>query len=157
LGRELTNGGNTLPVIAVRLKNTFNGDLVRGIVRMQQIGMLCTNGPVYYELRRFNSHTSITGGSWQSYDNDSIIEYNTTATGYTGGVAVAGDFLSAAASKGTTSQGSIDNPVANKRGFITQNYDSTESSCYALIATALGNQNNIQVQVYGSIQWSETR
>jgi len=157
LGRELTNGGSTLPVIAIRLKNSFNGLPVRGIVRIQQIGMLCTNGPVYYELRRFNSHTAITGGTWQSYGNDSIIEYNTTATGYSGGVAVAGDFLSAAASKGTTSQGSIDNPVANKRGFITQNYDSTDSNCYALVATALGNQNNIQIQVYGSIQWSETR
>jgi hypothetical protein len=157
LGRELTNGGSTLPIIAIRLKNSFNGGPVRGIVRIQQVGMLCTNGPVYYELRRFNSHTAITGGSWQSYSDDSIIEYNTTATGYTDGVAVAGDFLSAAAAKGTTSQGSIDNPVANKRGFITQNYDSTDSNCYALVATALGNQNNIQIQVYGSIQWSETR
>ena len=157
LGRQLTNGGDTLPVIAIRLKNRFNNDLVRAIVRVQQIGMLCTNGPVYYELRRFNSHTAITGGSWQIYGDDSVVEYNTTATGYTDGIAVAGDFLSAAAAKGTTSQGSIDNPVANKRGFITQNYDSTNSNCYALIATALGNQNNIQVQVYGTMQWSETR
>jgi hypothetical protein len=157
LGRELTNGGSTLPVIAIRLKNSFNGLPVRAIVRVQQVAMLCTNGPVYYELRRFDSHTAITGGSWQSYGNDSVVEYNTTATGYTGGISVAADFLSAAASKGTTTQGSIDNPVANKRGFITQNYDSTNSNCYALIATALGNQNNVQIQVYGSMQWSETR
>ena len=156
-GRIIQNGGGSLPIIAIRLKNTFNTDHVRGIVRAKQIGIVCTNGPIYYQLRRFDSHTLVTGGTWVSFGDDSIIEYNITATGYSGGVAVSGDFVSAAASKSSTASGSIENPVANKRGYITQNYDSTNSGCYALIATALGNANNIAIEVYGSLQWSETR
>jgi hypothetical protein len=157
LGRTIQNGGNSICLIAIRLKNTFNTDLVRGIVRAQQASMLITNAPVYFELYRFDSHTSITGGTWISQSDDSIVEYNTTATGFSGGLAISGQFLEAAASKGTTTAGAIINPTSNKRGFISQNYDSTDSACYAIIVTALGNQNNLAISAFAALQWSETR
>lgn len=156
-GRILQNGGSSLPIVAIRLKNSFNGNLVRGIVRAMQASILVTNAPVYFELVRFDSHTSITGGNWFSKSSDSIVEYNTTATGYSNGYSVSGQFVDAAASKNTTGSGEIINPVINKRGFITQNYDSSESEAYAIVATALGSSNNINIAVYASLQWSETR
>jgi len=156
-GRVVVNGGDTLPLVAVRLKNSFNGEQVRGIVRAMQASLIITNAPVYMQLVRFDSHTSVTGGTWFSHSADSIVEYNITATGYTGGLPVSGQFLAAAASKNITTTGDIINPVTNKRGFITQNYDSTDSECYAICVTALGSGNNLNIECYGSLQWSETR
>lgn len=156
-GRTIQNGGDSMCVLAIRLKNSFNGDLVRGIVRALQASLIITNSPVFFELVRFNTHTSITGGSWFSHASDSIVEYNATATGYSNGVVVSGQFLEAAKSVNTTSAGAIVNPVTNKRGFITQNYDSSESEAYGIVVTALDSSNNINIKVYAALQWSETR
>ena len=70
---------------------------------------------------------------------------------------VSSQLVEAAASKNTTGSGEIVNPVSNKRGFIAQNYDSSDSGAYALCATALGTANNVGIKAYGSLQWSETR
>lgn len=156
-GRTIQNGGDSMCVLAIRLKNSFNGDLVRGIVRALQASLIITNSPVFFELVRFDTHTSITGGSWFSHASDSIVEYNATATGYSNGVVVSGQFLQAAASVNTTSAGAIVNPVTNKRGFITQNYDSSQSEAYGIVVTALDSSNNINIKVYAALQWSETR
>lgn len=157
LGRTIVDGGNSIPVIAIKLKNSLNGDLVRGIVRIIESSVIATNGPVYIELIRFDSYNDIIGGSWTSYASDSCIEVNTTATSYSNGRSMGGQFLEAAAAKGTTGAANLINPLINKRGFITQNYDSTNSQAYAICITALGNQNNINIKVYASLQWSETR
>ncbi len=156
-GRIIANGGSSLPMVAIRLKNSFNGDLVRGIVRALQSSVIATNGSIYFELVRFENHTSVTGGSWVSHGDDSIVEYNITATGYSGGIAVSSQFVEAAANKSSTGSGFIANPATNKRGFITQNYDSSSSECYAICVTVLGNQNNINVSAYAALQWSETK
>lgn len=156
LGRTLVDGGDTLPVVAIRLKNSYNGLPNRGLVRIQEIAALVTDAPIYYEIRQFSSHNLITGGSWVSAGPDSIVEYNITATGYSEGNQVIGDFLAAAASKNTTASSSLVPPSANKRGFIAQNYYSNGSMAYALVATALGSSNNINAKVYGTLRWNET-
>lgn len=156
LGRTIVNGGDTMPVIAIRLKNTINGLPNRGFVRFQEAGVLVTDAPIYFEMQRFASHNSIVGGSWVSFGPDSIVEYNITATSYSGGEPIIGDFLSAAASKNTTASSSVTPPSTNKRGFISQNYYSNGSSAYALVATALGSSNNINAKVYGTLRWNET-
>lgn len=158
LGRTLVNGGDKLPIIAIRLKNTYaNGDLVRGIIRFLQSSILVTDGPVYFELMKFDDQTSITGGSWVGHSSESAVEYNITATGYSNGYSISGGFLEAAASKNTTASGTLTNPLMNKKGFITQNYDSTNSQAYAVCVTALGNSNNINIKVYANLEWSETK
>lgn len=156
-GRTIVNGGETLPVIAIKLKNSINGDVVRGIVRALNSSIIATNGPIYIELVRFDNYTDIVGGSWIGHASDSIVEYNITATGYSNGKTISGKFLEASDAKATTGTADLINPTTNKRGFITQNYDSSSSEAYALCVTALGSSNNINVKVYASIQWSETR
>lgn len=157
LGRILVNGGDTMPVIAIRLKNSINGDPNRSTVRIRDMHMMVTDAPIYYELRKFDSHTAITGGTWTAADSESAVEINTTATAWTGGFPLAGDFLAAAASKNTISSSGVVGLDPNKRGFIAQNYDSSDSQCYALIATTIGSTNNVNAAVYGSLQWNETR
>lgn len=156
-GRTIVNGGDSMCVLAIRLKNTFNGDLVRGIIRVLQASAIITNSPVYIQLVKFNSHTSITGGTWTSHDSNSIVEYNATATGFSNQIPISGQFIQAAANVSSTTSGTVDNPALNKRGFITQNYDSTESEAYGIIATALDSSNNVNVKIYAALQWSETR
>lgn len=156
LGRTLVDGGDTMPVIAIRLKNSYNGQPNRGLVRIQEIAALVTDAPIYFEIRQFSSHNLITGGSWVSVGPDSIVEYNITATGYSGGNTVVGDFLAAAASKNTTASSTLVPTSTNKRGFISQNYWSNGSLAYALVATALGSTNNINAKVYGTLRWNET-
>lgn len=156
LGRTLVDGGSTLPVVAIRLKNSYNGLPNRGFVRIQETAALVTDSPIYFEIRQFDSHNLITGGSWISAGPDSIVEYNITATAYSGGNAVIGDFLAAAASKNTTASSTLVPPSTNKRGFIAQNYYSNGSMGYAIVATALGSANNINAKVYATLRWNET-
>ena len=77
-GRNLSNTGYT-PVIALRLKST------------QTDGIAIPVDADFYGLQnaayRFEiiTNVTLTGGTWLSVDAESHVEYNLTATGFTGG------------------------------------------------------------------------
>ncbi len=157
-----------LPAIAIRLKSTFNGYPNRVTVRPAQIDFLAEDNNIKFEFWRLPGGTvsgtqSIQGGTWVSAGDDSSVEYNITATGWTsnGGNLfnsgfVAGSSTTGGAATKTPSSDVVQNPTSAKRGFISQNYDSTESNIFVLVITALtvtGGSNNFRV----GMQWRETR
>jgi hypothetical protein len=158
---ETLNG--TLPCIAIRLKNNFNGFPNRVTVRPGIVDMLGLDNPFKYEIWRLPGTSSIIGGTWVSSGDDSSVEYNITATGWT---ATDGNLFNVGliAASSTTKGGGSTQPVgenvqtvtSSKRGFISQNFDSTGSNIFAVIVTALEVTGG-SCSFYGTMQWRETR
>ena len=153
----------TLPVISIRLKNTFNGYPNRVTVRPGMVDMLGINNPFKYEVWRLPGTTSITGGTWVSAGIDSSVEYNVTATGWTstgGNLFNVGQIAASSTTKGGGAISPIGENVqtitSSKRGFISQNFDSTGSNIFAIIVTAYDVTGG-SCSFYGTMQWRETR
>jgi hypothetical protein len=98
----------------------------------------------------------LTGGSgvWTSADPSSGVEYNATATGFTNPDIMDNGFCSSAVNGGNKSGGSpsANLPSSAKKNYIVQNYDSTDSEIYVIVAT---NVDSKATNVGVGIQWRE--
>lgn len=155
--------GGSLPCIAIRLKNNFNNHPNRVTVRPGIVDMIGINNPFKYEIWRLPGTSSISGGNWVSAGEDSSVEYNITASGWTsssGNLFNVGFIAASSTTKGggstTPVGGNIQTITSSKRGFISQNFDSTGSNIFAIIVTALEVTGG-SCSFYGSMQWRETR
>lgn len=147
--------GATLPVLAIKLKTSFKGyDKNRMIIRLQDVNVFSTGANIKYSVVKLPNQAALTGNTWVSIDNDSGIQYNATATAYTGGNTILSGFA-AAETQGSkiTSQGSgKDFGPSAKKNFIVQNYDSTDSEIYLVVATNIGTTTTT---VGVAMQWRE--
>jgi hypothetical protein len=153
-------GGGTLPVMAIRLKNSYSGLPNRAFVRMTSAGAFTEDQTARYELIKLPNSASLVGGSWVSVGNNSVVEYNITATSYgaDSGSALFGGFIFAGGvGGGNNIAGQQQTPgVDTKVNFIAQNFDSTNSEIYALVmknmaAAGVGNTTDVGC----TLMWKE--
>ena len=78
-GKNLGAANNLTPLVAIRLKSSF----IDGVVMPQAYAGGTLDNTNFF-LRVIENPT-ITGGTWVSYGDESPVEYNLTATGFTGG------------------------------------------------------------------------
>lgn len=152
--RSLTNGA-TLPILAIRLKNSYNGLPNRAFVRLLETSVYTDQQSVQFLLTKLPSGSTLTTASaWVSVDADSLVEYNTSATAYSGGKVLLSGFVGAnslnQAQANPLSQNKVG--VVNKQNFIAQNFDSNDSEIYVLVVK---NMTTSTTNVGGTIQWSE--
>jgi len=145
------------PLIAIRLKTGYYGKPNRSIVRLGQSSIFSATKPVAFEFWRLTGNANIIGGSWVSANNESVVEYNTTATSITttSGLMLNMGYVSAGGPAGNSAGASnnFQSISSAKRGYISQNIDSTESNIFAIAISGLDTTTN----VYGGMQWRETR
>jgi len=152
----VTGAGNTVPIMAIRLKNSFKGYKNRTTVRVGNVNLYAEQNPGLWELRKLNDVSGLTlaNSTWTSVNANSAVEYNITGTAINDGEAISGGFV------GTTSPGgsekgfglsSTATPSAAKKNFIAQNYDSSNSEVFVITLTAL----DTPVDVWCSIDWRE--
>jgi hypothetical protein len=159
--RNIT-AGSTTPVIAIRLKTGFYGQPNRSVVRLGASQLYSKDQVASFEFWRLPSGASLIGGSWVSADDTSVVEYNITATGYnlTGGNMFSAGFIPVNA-VGVGNTAGVSTNLASvssaKRGYISQNIDSTDSNIFAVLIknTASGPGNT--TDTLASLQWRETR
>jgi hypothetical protein len=159
--RNIT-AGSTLPVIAIRLKTGFYGQPNRSVVRLGTSQLYSKDQIASFEFWRLPSGASLIGGSWVSADDTSVVEYNITATGYnlTGANMFNAGFIPVNA-VGVGNTAGVSTNLASissaKRGYISQNIDSTDSNIFAVLIknTASGPGNT--TDTLASLQWRETR
>lgn len=151
--RTVTSG-STMPVMAVRLKNSYNGLPNRAFVRINSVGAFTEDQTTQYKLIKLPQSSSLTGGSWVSADDDSLVEYNIGATGYTGGQELSGGFIFAGGvGGGNNIAGQQQTPTINQKvNFIAQNFDSTDSEIYVL---AMKNMTGTSTDVGCTMIWTE--
>jgi hypothetical protein len=144
-----------LPVLAIRLKNTVGGLPNRSFIRLQQASVFTDQQTVRYTLTKLPSGSTLTTGSaWVSVDSLSTVEYNTSATAYTGGQILLTGFVGANSLNPNQANPLVQTQagVSNKQNFITQNYDSTDSEIYVVTAK---NMTATTTNVGGTMLWSE--
>lgn len=153
--------GATSGILAIRLKTGYNGKPNRSIVRLNKSNILSQNENATYEVWRLPSTGYISGGTWVSANNESVVEYNTTASGYntTSGIMFdAGLIIAGGLGAGQYGTSAFNTSIsAAKRGYIAQNIDSTDSNVFAIKMTNLNSSINRTTDTFASLQWRETR
>ena len=158
-----TPGQTKLPLIAIRLKNSFNGYPNRLSVRPLSLGLFAKTEPVVYEVVKLPSvsslSTTLNGGvlTWTSADADSGIEYCVNATAYIEANAdrFASGYVPAGSSQNSLSPVATGPLTAAKKNIISQNIDSTSSEIFLVVVSTIFSGNQLTADVACSIQWRE--
>lgn len=149
--------GNTLPVLAIKLKDSFNTYPNRIIARMGSLNIISTDENIRYELIKLANTSVITGGTWVNVHSSSAVQYNGTATNYDDGEIMDGGFVAANNPRAASAASSAGAPSPNiastaKKNYIAQNYYSNNSQVFVVTATNLAT-NTTSVAV--NMQWRE--
>jgi hypothetical protein len=146
--------GATEPVIAIRLKNTFQTYSNRMIVRMGNLNVFSDGDNIKWRLIKLPAQSYLTGNTWVDVNSGSGVQYNVTATAWTDGQELDNGFVGAS-TQGSQKAGGA--PASNlpstaKKNYIVQNFDSTDSEIFLVVATNLGAQST---KVGVGVQWRE--
>lgn len=147
-------GNSTLPILAIRLQNSFNGQPNRAIVRMNSVKLFSSSENIKYKLIKLLNVSQISGATWATIDSDSLVEYSANATSYTDGDEIDNGWVTATNNGVNLSSGapSSNLPSTAKKNYIAQNYGSTDSEIYVIVAT---NLSGTATNVGAAIQWRE--
>ena len=146
--------GATLPIMAIRLKTAFRTYANRIIVRMGNLNMFSDGESIKWRLLKLPDSTYIDDTTWTSVDNDSGIEYCVDMTTVSDGDELDNGWVGAS-TQGSQKAGGApasNMPSTAKKNYIVQNYDSTSSEVYIVVATNLGSQST---RVGAGFQWRE--
>ncbi|MEY4342214.1 MAG: Cyanophage [Pseudomonadota bacterium] len=157
VSRSVTTAGK-LPLIAISLKTGYYGKPNRSVVRANSLNVYTADNAISYEFWRLPSTGSISGGTWTSANNDSVVQYNEGATSvnFTSGTLInVGFIIAGGQGAGQFSSTSATASISSaKRGYISQNMDSTDSNVFVIVATGIGAGSS---NTRANIQWRETR
>ena len=155
-------GGTPLPILALRLRNTFGSTQNRMNAILTNIGLYVETKSVRYQIVKLPNASSLTttdvgGLVWTDVDADSGCQYCVNATGYTVADSnpLFGGFSSSGTSQNSRSEVGAGGLTAAKKNFIVQNFDSTNSEVYAVIIRTLATGNQDAASVACSLQWRE--
>jgi hypothetical protein len=150
-------GGGTLPVVAIRLKNSYSGLPNRAFVRVTSVGAFTEDQTAQYQLIKLPASSSLVGGSWVSISDTSVVEYNITATSYglNSGSSLLGGFIFAGGvGGGNNVAGQAQTPGIDTRvNFIAQNFYSNDSEIYVVAMKNMNASN--ATDVGGTLMWRE--
>jgi len=156
-----TPSATPLPLIAIRLKNTFQGFPNRISVRLNNISLYAESNSVTYELVKLPNASSLANNTgalvWTSADADSGVEYCVNADSYTAANAdrFAAGFVPTGASQNSLSPVASGDLTSAKKNIIVQNFDSTNSEVYAVIVQTVTTSGNQVASVGAALQWRE--
>lgn len=147
--------GSTKGILAIRLKNTYNGYANRGYVIPTIAELYATDRSQAYRLIKLPNKSYITTGStWTSVNDESIVEYNTNISAFTDGREILNGFVAASGTGTGNFNSARDSQLGNATigNFMAQNYDSTDSEIYLVVAK---NLTADATTVGAGMQWQE--
>ena len=139
------------PVLAIRLKNSFNGDN-RRTVQFSSGGIFATSNSAHFEIAHIHDPTGIIA-TWTSVGGGSAVEYSTDISALTGNpqhTIEEGYVASGQAGKGG-GDNVIPGDKLDQHRLLTQNIDSTNSEIFVIYAIAVTGTSN----VYAHFSWVE--
>jgi hypothetical protein len=151
-----------LPVISIRLKTGYFGQPNRSVVRLGSLEFFSAGQPCSYDIVRLPSGASLIGGSWVSANDESVVEYNITATGYSlSGANIIDVGFVQANSVGVGNASAATSAIASastaKRSYLSQNIDSTDSNIFSVVLRNYSSPPGNTTDTFAGIQWRETR
>jgi hypothetical protein len=159
---SIAPGGTRFPLMAIRLKNSFQGYPNRISVRPNTIGIFAQSGDCYYELIKLSNAsqltTSLNGGTltWTDADTNSGVQYCTNAEVITGDIDVfAAGIVTAGASPNSLTPVASGGLTTAKKNIIVQNLDSTNSEVFVIAIKTISAASNATANAAATIQWRE--
>ena len=147
-----------LPLLAIALKTGYYGKPNRSVVRPNMANIFTEDNSITYELWRIPSTGQIIGGTWLSANDESVVQYNITPTSvnFTSGMLIDSAYCIAGGQGAGqfSSQSQIQTLSSAKRGYISQNIDSTDSNVFVIVGSGIGANAS---DTFASLQWRETR
>ena len=154
-----TPSATELPLVAIRLKNTFQGYPNRISVRLNNISLHAETNSIVYEIRKLANTSYLANNTgalvWTSASPSSGVEYCINADTITNGESFAAGFVPAGASQNSLSPVSSGALTAAKKNIIVQNFDSTNSEIYVVVVRTIATVGNQTASVGTSLQWRE--
>jgi hypothetical protein len=153
-----TPAGTELPLVAIRLKNTFQGYPNRISVRMNNLSLFCETNSIVYKVVKLPSSAYLSNAgtlTWTSASNNSGVEYCVDATTYSDGDVFASGYVPSGASQNSLSPVASGSLTAAKKNIIVQNIDSSNSEIYVIVVRTITTTGNAVANVAAAIQWRE--
>ena len=153
-----TPAGTELPLIAIRLKNTFQGYPNRISVKLNNLSLYCETNSIVYKVLKLPSSAYLGNAgtlTWNSASSNSGVEYCIDATTYSDGDEFASGFVPSGASQNSLSPVSSGTLSAAKKNIIVQNIDSSNSEIYVLVVRTITTTGNATANVAAALQWRE--
>jgi hypothetical protein len=153
----------SLPVMAIRLKTGYYGQPNRSVVRLGSLEFYSSSQPCSYDIARLPSGASLIGGSWVSVGDDSVVEYNVNATGFSlsGANIIDVGFVqsnSVGVGNASAATSSIASASTAKRSYLSQNIDSNDSNIFCVIMKNYSpGGGSSATNAFVGMQWRETR
>ena len=139
--------GLEVPLLSMRLKATYGGKTNRMLVVPEELNVNISQAG---RVRMVLNPTTLTGASWTSADSRSGVEFDTSATAFTGGQSLWARTLIAAASENRTLDGVFGYP----NRYLRMNGDGTVADTLVLVAsrTSVGAMTG-----RAALSWGEIR
>jgi hypothetical protein len=150
--------GTEFPLVAIRLKNTFQGYPNRISVRLNNISIHCETNSVIYKIVKLPSSAYIGNAgtlTWTSASDNSGVEVCVDATTYSDGDQFASGYVPSGASQNSLAPVASGALTAAKKNIIVQNLNSDNSEIYAIIVRTLTTTGNATASVAAALQWRE--
>lgn len=160
LGRDCDVGGTRYPLLAIRLKNSFKGLPNRVMVRLTNFTVYNENHGVLWELWRLDSSSLLTGlVTWADVNSDiSAVEYSIHPPAISitnAAVQLSSGFSPAGNSNAGNNAVNIADPSKARKVVLAQNFDSSDSQVFVVVAIPVGTGSNFNANCFASIQWRE--
>jgi hypothetical protein len=153
-----TPAGTEFPLVAIRLKNTFQGYPNRISVRLNNLSLHCETNSIIYKIVKLPSSAYIGNAgtlTWTSASDNSGVEVCVDATTYSDGDIFASGYVPSGASQNSLSPVASGALTSAKKNIIVQNIDSTNSEIYAVIVRTITTTGNATSSVAAALQWRE--
>ena len=153
-----TPAGTELPLVAIRLKNVFQGYPNRISVKLNNISLFCETNSIVYKVVKLPSSAYLSNAgtlTWTSASDNSGVEYCIDATTYSDGDVFASGYVPSGASQNSLSPVASGTLSQAKKNIIVQNIDSTNSEIYVLVVRTITTTGNATANVAAALQWRE--
>jgi hypothetical protein len=153
-----TPAGTELPLVAIRLKNSFQNYPNRISVRLNNLSIHCETNSIIYRVIKLPSSAYLSNAgtlTWTSASSNSGVEVCVNATSYSGGDEFASGYVPSGASQNSLSPVASGTLSAAKKNIIVQNVDSTNSEIYVIVVRTITTTGNATANVACALQWRE--
>lgn len=142
------SAGTTLtPILSVRPKLLFNGEVNRIPIELNGISIASQTQIVYWQLLK---NATLTGPSFVSVSPESAAEYDISANSFSGGIKISEGYI-LSSSQGNTTISQSNSVNLNKQNYIGLDVDGTTQESFTLVARTISSTSN----VFAVLNWEE--
>jgi len=156
-----TPSATELPLIALRLKDTFKTYPNRLSVKLETLSLYAETNSIIFKIVKLENQGYLSNSSgalvWTSANDDSGCEFCVNASSYDSANAdmLLSGFVPSGSSQNSLSPVSTGGISSAKKNIIVQNYDSSNSEVYAVVVRTITTAGNQAATVAAALQWRE--